>query len=309
MFAIPGRRAVLLSALSLMLGAAQAEAPRVKKVLFFTKSSGYEHSVIKETDGQPSFAARVLTELGPRHGIAFTFSKDGSKFTPEYLAQFDAFLFYTTGDLRQAGTDGHPPMTEAGKAALLAAIEGGKGFIGAHSASDTFHTVAPAGTTPAQGYRNHGAGADPYIRMLGGEFIMHGAQQSGRMRVVDQAFPGFAGAGASFDLTEEWYSLKEFAPDLHVLLVQDTAHMGDRDATGGNLSYVRPSYPSTWARRHGRGRVFYTAMGHREDVWTNPLFQNMLFGGIGWAVGNADADVRPNLATAAPGAAELPPAK
>ncbi|SFU53444.1 ThuA domain-containing protein [Pseudoduganella namucuonensis] len=308
MFAIPGRRAVLSSALSLMLGAAQAGTPP-KKVLFFSKSSGFEHSVVKEVDGQPSFAARVLAELGPRHGIAFTFSKDGGKFTPEYLAQFDAFLFYTTGDLTQAGTDGQPPMTAAGKAALLAAIEGGKGFVGAHSASDTFHTAAPAAAAAAPGYRDHGPLADPYIRMLGGEFIMHGSQQSGRMRVADRAFPGLAGLGDSFDLTEEWYSLKEFAPDMHVLLVQDTAHMGDRDATGGNLSYVRPSYPSTWARRHGRGRVFYTAMGHREDVWTNPLFQKLLFGGLAWAVGDAQADVSPNLAAAAPRAAELPPSK
>lgn len=312
MFALPTRPAILLCLLTLTLGAARADAPPAKKVLFFTKSSGYEHSAIKEVGGQPSFAARVLTELGPKQGIAFTLSKDGSKFTPAYLAQFDAFMFYTTGDLLVAGTDGHPPMTQAGKDALLAAIEGGKGFIGVHSASDTFH----AGETVSAGpkvtrknrYQSLGPLADPYTRMLGGEFIMHGAQQNGRMRVADAAFPGLAGRGESFDLVEEWYSLIDFAPDLHVLLVQDTAHMGDPDtAKGGNTSYLRPSYPSTWARRHGQGRVFYTAMGHREDVWTNPLFQQILFGGINWAVGKVDADVSPNLARTTPRAAEPPP--
>jgi type 1 glutamine amidotransferase len=55
--------------------------------------------------------------------------------------------------------------------------------------------------------------------------------------------------------------------------------------------------------------VFYTAMGHREDVWTNPLFQQILFGGIGWATGNLDADASPNLAAETPHAAELPLAK
>lgn len=310
MFALPGRRAILLSLLSLTLGAAQADALRAKKVLFFTKSSGYEHSVIKEAAGQPSFAARVLTELGPKYGIEFTLSKDGSKFTPAYLAQFDGFLFYTTGDLLVPGTDGNPPMTPAGKAALLAAVEGGKGFIGVHSASDTFHAPAtvsdPKALRPSR-YRNLGPLADPYTRMLGAEFVMHGSQQSGRMRVADPTFPGLTARGTGFDLVEEWYSMADFSPDMHVLLVQDTAHMGDPDTSGGNSSYLRPSYPSTWARRHGQGRVFYTAMGHREDVWANPLFQQVLFGGLSWAIGNLDTDVSPNLSIAAPRAAEPPP--
>ncbi len=314
MFALPGRRAVscsiLFSMLSLAIGAAHADAPRQKKVLFFTKSSGYEHSVIKETNGQPSHAAKILNELGPKYGIAFTMSKDGSKFTPAYLAQFDAVFFYTTGNLLEKGTDGHPAITPAGKAALLAAIDGGVGFIGAHSASDTFHanetTTTDEKTARAARYRTLGANADPYTRMIGGEFIVHGAQQKGRMTVVDQAFPGLTDKGASFELMEEWYSLKEFAPDMHVLLVQDTAHMGDPDKSGGNSSYVRAPYPSTWARMQGKGRVFYTAMGHREDTWTNPVFQQILFGGISWAVGTTPAAIPPNLGSAAPGANALP---
>ena len=308
MFALPARRAVLLTLLTLSMGTAHASEAANKKVLFFTKSAGFEHSVIKEADGKPSFAARVLTELGPQHGITFTMSKDSSKFTPAYLAQFDAIMFYTTGDLLAAGTDGQPPMTAAGKEALLAAVAAGKGFIGVHSASDTFHAGEPHGSKPAPGsrYRHLGPQADPYTRMLGGEFIVHGSQQSGRMRVADPAFPGMAIPGGSFDLVEEWYSLTDFAPDMHVLLVQDTAHMGDPNTGGGNSSYLRPPFPSTWARMHGQGRVFYTAMGHREDVWTNPVFQKILFGGIGWAAGKLAADVRPNLAAAAPGAMALP---
>src|SRR4051794_1467800 len=78
---------------------------KTKKVLFFSKSSGFEHSMIKCKDGQPSPAETILAELGPKHGIEFTFSKDGSLFTPEYLAQFDAYFFYTTGDLTTPGTD------------------------------------------------------------------------------------------------------------------------------------------------------------------------------------------------------------
>jgi type 1 glutamine amidotransferase len=134
--------------------------------------------------------------------------------------------------------------------------------------------------------------------MLGGEFIHHNAQQKATMRVVDPKFPGFKDSGESFAWNEEWYSLKEFASDLHVILVQDTAGMQGPD-------YQRPPYPATWARMHGQGRVFYTSMGHREDVWTNPLYQEMLMGGIAWAVRNADADIPPNIAQVAPHCMEL----
>jgi type 1 glutamine amidotransferase len=58
---------------------------------------------------------------------------------------------------------------------------------------------------------------------------------------------------------------------------------------------------------HGQGRVFYTSMGHREDVWTSERYHNILFGGIAWAVRNVDADVTPNIEKVTPGYAQLPP--
>src|SRR5580698_6849332 len=102
----------VIAVLSLVLVLAASAAP--KKILFFTKSSGYEHSVISWKNGQPSFAEKVLLDLGQKNGWEFTFSKDGSKFSPEYLNQFDAVFFYTTGDLCTEGTDQQPPMTPAG---------------------------------------------------------------------------------------------------------------------------------------------------------------------------------------------------
>lgn len=277
-----------------------AEPAARKKVLFFTKSAGFEHSVIKRNNGAPSFAEQILTEVGPRHGLEFTFSKDGSLFTPAYLDGFDAIFFYTTGDLGVAGNDGQPPISAAGKEALLNAIAQGKGFVGSHCATDTYHTGELGGHEDVSArYQNYGPKADPYIRMLGGEFIKHGAQQSAKLHLVDPAFPGAEGLDG-WNLHEEWYSLKEFAPDLHVILVQETAGME-------GPVYRRAPYPSTWARQHGKGRVFYTALGHREDVWLNPKFQNLLFGGLRWAAGAVEAAVSPNLKEAAPGAAEIPP--
>jgi type 1 glutamine amidotransferase len=104
---------------------------------------------------------------------------------------------------------------------------------------------------------------------------------------------------SDFRIKEEWYTLKNFQPDLHVLLVQETAGMTGED-------YQRPNYPATWARMHGKGRVFYTSLGHRDDVWANPIFLNLLVGAASWAFGLADADLTPNLAKAAPQGTQLP---
>ena len=277
-----------------LVAAAVTAAAAPKKILFFTKSSGFEHSVISWKDGQPGYAEKVLLELGQKNGWEFTFSKDGSKFSPEYLGQFDAVFFYTTGDLCSEGTDKNPPMSAAGKQALFDYVRAGKGFIGTHAATDTFHTDNESKKGPDR-YVNHGAKADPYARFIGGEFIIHGAQQVATNAVIDPKFPGFENVGDSFAFTEEWYSLKDFSPDIHVLTVIDAPHMK-------GPMYQRPAYPSTWARNEGNGRVFYTAMGHREDVWTNPTFQQILVGGIKWALGEIKADVAPNLKTVAPGA-------
>ncbi len=308
---------IIPTGLFLALAALATAAPD-KKILFFTKCSNYEHSIVHERAGQPSFGAQVLAELGPKHGIVFTFSKDGSKFTPEYLAQFDAFFFYTSGDLLSPGKDGNPPMTPAGKQALLDAVKGGKGFIGTHSAADTFHTGETAATDTNQPrtwrYRNLGDKADPYTQMVGGELIVHGTQQIGRVIVTDNKFPGFENRGASFERLEEWYSMTNFAPDMHVLLVQDTSAMRDPNANGKDwppagwdTPYKRPPYPSTWAHLYGKGRVFYTSIGHREDTWMSAQFQEILVGGIDWALGRVEADITPNLAQVAPRASELPP--
>lgn len=289
-----------LACIGLMFSVGQA-APAAKKarILFFTKSSGFEHSVISWKQGQPSHAEKVLLDLGAKQGWEFEFSKDGSKFGKDYLAQFDAVFFYTTGNLLEPGTDGQPPMTAEGKEALFDFVRSGKGFVGTHSASDTFHTDNESKKGPER-YLNHGANADSYVRFIGAEFIKHGSQQIAKNTVTNPKFPGFEKVGADYSLHEEWYSLKDFSPDIHVLSVMDAPAMkGDE--------YKRPPFPSTWARKEGAGRVWYTAMGHREDIWTNPLFQDILIGGVRWALGEVQADVAPNLKETAPEAGTNPP--
>jgi type 1 glutamine amidotransferase len=279
--------------------AAQRRRRRAGKaalVMMYTRSQGYEHSVVKRgPNNELSLAERIMTDLGKKHGFEVNCTKDGREFTPGNIDKYDAFIFETTGDLTREGGDHQPPITPEGKAALLNAVANGKGFVGSHCASDTFHS-------PGKHEENQkGDKIDPYIRMLGGEFIVHGAQQKARMHVVDEGFPGAKGLH-DFELLEEWYALKNFAPDLHVVLVQVTEGMK-------GPMYARADFPATWARKAGKGRVFYTSMGHREDVWESQHFQDLLLGGLSWALGQVDADVTPNIAKVTPLASELTTAK
>lgn len=261
-----------------------------KRLLFFTKSSGFQHSVIAREGNSPSYADRIMLGLAQEYGFEVENSKDGSVFDGD-LDKYDAIFFMTTGDLTQVGTDGHPAMSPKGKERLLEAIAKGKGFMGCHCASDTFHSAGPANENQEK--------PDPYIAMLGGEFIRHGRQQEASMLISSPKFPGLEKVSEEFKLNEEWYSLKNFAPDMHVILVTETKGMVDAD-------YDRPKYPGTWARKHGEGRVFYTSMGHREDVWSNDIFKNLIIGAFRWATKVVDADLTPNLKEVTPGATTMP---
>ena len=293
---------LLLGLAVLSLGFLSASAAPLH-VLYFTKSSGYEHSVIKRTDGKPSYSENVLAALGQKHdvNIDFTFSKDGSLFSPEYLAKFDVVMFFTSGDLLSEGTDKQPALTAAGKQALLDAVAGGKGFVALHAGTDTFHTgESGGGNNPIRfpRFKNYGDASDPYIKLIGGEFIKHGPQQVAKATVADPKFPGFGDLGGVINVQEEWYTLKDFAANDHVLLVMQTEGMKGTD-------YVRPPYPLAWAREYGKGRVASNAMGHREDVWDSAAYQSMLVGMLKWAGGVVQADVTPTLDKVTPGHATL----
>jgi uncharacterized protein len=282
------RRELLLTAGAAVVGMSAfpfgwaAAAETKKKVLYFTRSAGFEHPPVIRKGDQLSASEKLLSQWGPEAGFEVVCSQDGAIFDGD-LDQYDAFIFYTSGDLTgkskkpQAGE----PMSPEGKKRLLAAIAAGKGFVGIHSATDTFRS----------------AGIDPYIAMVGGEFVTHGAQQKAPMKIVDPKFPGMSGLGNEFSIHDEWYAQQKFPKDLHVILVQETAGMkGD--------CYKRPPFPATWARMQGKGRVFYTSMGH-DHIWTDPTFRQVLLGGIAWALKDVDADVTPNLAQVAPGANTL----
>ncbi len=107
------------------LGLAAALAP--KKLLFYCRSAGFEHSVVKRNNGAPSYAERIMVELGAKYGFDVTCTKDGRIFDKDYEA-FDGFFFYTTEDLTKDGGDKEPPMSAQGKKNFLDAITQGKGL-------------------------------------------------------------------------------------------------------------------------------------------------------------------------------------
>jgi type 1 glutamine amidotransferase len=250
---------------------------KTQTALYFTRTVGFEHSVVCRNGGLMSWSEMMLSEMGERVGLDVECTKDGRVFEGD-LDPYDCFVFYTLGDLtRQDKRYGTPPMSPEGKQRLLEAIASGKPLVGFHAAADTFY----------------GDGVDPYVEMIGAEFCGHGLEQEAGMLVRSPDFPGLEGLPASFRLFEEWYVFKKISRDMHVILALETAGMK------GNV-YDRPPLPATWARMYGKGRVFYTSLGHREDLWGNPIFQQIAYAGLAWAMGNVDADVTPNFDEATP---------
>jgi uncharacterized protein len=153
-------------------------------------------------------------------------------------------------------TTGTLPMTPVDKRALVAFVHRGGGLVGFHSATDTFHHW------PA------------YIKMMGAEFSHHPSPSTQRVAVIDRATPMTRALPKSFRIHEEFYV---FSHDplsrLHVLARLD------------GLVH----HPLVWCRRAERGRVFYDALGHFTQTWSNPLQIAMATGGIAWAVGLVSA--------------------
>jgi len=279
----------VLAASTFPLNWVAAAQKKKQKILYFTRSAGFEHEAVKVKDGKPSISDRILTELGQRYGFEVVCTKDGRVFDGD-LDQYDCIAFYTSGVLTEPNKAQTPPMTPEGKEKLLKAIADGKGFVGFHAATDSFHSKGPRDENQTE--------VDPYIAIIGGEFIVHGDQQESTIRAVSPEFPGVRDFGKIQKLKEEWYTLKNFARDLHVILVEDNEGMeGD--------CYQRPPFPATWARMHGKGRVFYTSFGHRDDIWTNARVQGIIAGGLAWAMGNITVDVTPNIDKVTPKASQL----
>ena len=265
-------RVGMAAAMAAAFGAMEAGAVNV---LLLTKSSGFEHSAIARENDEPSLVERIAAELAEEHEVGLTATKDASLINADNLANYDVVIFYTSGNLLQEGSDGHPPMTEEGKEEFLEWIENGGGFIGIHSASDTFR----------------GGDPDPYIEMLGGEFTWHGPQFEGTVRVTDGDHPAMGAIPTEWDVWDEWYVHTHLNTDNIRLL----AVMEAPENIQENHSEHEQEVPVIWCRSYGDGRVFYNAMGHAHDVWEDEIFQQHLLDTVAWAAGEGPLHAEPNF--------------
>lgn len=180
-----------------------------------------------------------------------------------------------------ANTTGDLPLPD--KEGFIAWIEAGHSFMAMHSGSDTLH------------------GFPGYINLLQGEFAGHGAQVPADLTAGDTSHPANAGIGANWNLVqEEMYHIKS-QDRAKVRALWFLRHDPNKVEEKGH-------FPVSWCRMAGKGRVFYTSLGHREDLWStseeikdrkNPVatseqYQAHILGGIKWALGLAEGSAEPN---------------
>lgn len=250
-------------------------------VLLLETSESFAHSPTVSADGELSLAARVLTEIVPE-GWTVTATKDASVINAETLKKYQLVVFYTQGDLTKPNKHDTPPMGPNGVTELIEWIKQGGGFIGFHSATDTFDTDGPE--------------VHPYIEMIGAEFAGHGKQFVGRILVVDPDHPTMKNMPSPWDLNEEWYLFRKFNKDaIRVLALMDPG-----EERGKQEMYNIPKYPIIWVRALDKGRIYSNALGHREDVWESPIFQQTVKDAMNWALGKGPAQAEPNFAAVVP---------
>jgi hypothetical protein len=219
------------------------------RVLVVTHTAGFRHDSIPAAEA-------ALRSIGSDSGLfqtefCRTADEVRARLTPAGLSSVDAVFFAnTTGNL------GIPDI-----AAFLAWIAGGKAFLGAHSASDTYHE------------------STEFLAMLGGEFTTHGSIVEAEVRVNDRSHPAVAHLGESFRITDEWYRFRPAGTGLSVLL-----SFARNPPDGVGTAGAAVDLPLAWQKPHGSGRVFYTALGHRSEVWDDARFRTHLREAIRWAL-------------------------
>jgi uncharacterized protein len=230
-------------------GLAQEAVPIAKRVLYMTHMAGFKHASVPVSE-------QVMKDLGAANGFEVVVTREMEALEADSLKRFDAVMFNTTGEL---------PATEAQKEALLAFVRSGKGFVGVHSATDTFYKWPE------------------YGEMIGGYFDGHPWHQEVAVVVEDRKHPSTAHLPETFTITDEIYQFKDWSRDgVHVLLRLDP---GKIDWSKKGIKRTDKDFALAWTRTFGKGRVFYTALGHREDVWNDERFQQHLLGGLRWALG------------------------
>jgi uncharacterized protein len=251
-----------------VLGAEGSKAPA--RILMVTQSKGFVHGSVKRKEAQalpPSETA--MTELGVSSGLfRVDCTQDCEKdFTKENLKNYDIVFFYTTGNL---------PIKEENLDYFFNdwLKQKGHGFIGAHSAADTYHNYKP------------------YWDMIGGTFNGHpwGAGETVTVTVNDKTHPASKPWGDEFKIKDEIYRFKNWQPEkVHVLMSLNLAQSPKKDLKDGPYHV-----PILWVKDYGDGKVMHMSLGHNEAVWNNETYRASLLGGIKWILGQEPGNATPN---------------
>lgn len=224
-------------------------------VLIFSGTTGYRHESIPA-------GVDAVRRLAADRGLAVEASEDPSVFGPERLARFSIVVFLS------ATTDPKDPDSEwlsgSRRDALQQFVRGGGGVLAVHAAADS-HYHWPW-----------------YGKLVGGRFERHPeGTPRGTVSVVDPAHPANRGLPATAERSDEWYYLDDFDPTSAVLVTLDPQSIGESD--------VNPN-PVAWAREVEGGRVFYTAMGHTAESYSDPYFLAQLGSGLHWLLAPTEGE-------------------
>ena len=250
-------RCAVISLFACLTGHLVAESP-ASKVLIYTRNhvthgKGFVHDNI-------AVSVAAVKELCADKGIAADSSDDPAVFTEENLKQYRAVVFSNSNN--EAFAD--PAQSKA----FTAYVENGGGFVGIHSASGSER-------------------ANPdFKRILGGTFKWHTPNQMFKVLVADAKHPSTAPLPAEWTWKDEGY-LCDLVPGLHVLLEMDTASVATPPREKWGMKFEGNRFPLAWCHQVGKGRSFYTALGHDKECYADPLFRKHVQGGILWVLGMA----------------------
>jgi len=233
----------ILTTLIFAISVGSIHAKDKYRVLVFSKTVGYRHASI--TNG-----IAAIRELGSQHGFAVEVTEDSNAFTTTNLARFKAVVFLSTiGDVF------NPEQEHAFENYL----QGGGGLVGIHAA--IFGSLAFEGDWAWYG------------NVIGCAFTNHSAIVPAMVKIEDTKHPSTAGIPTKWRRTDEWYSYTGTPRgSAHVLCTVD-----ESTYQGGT---VGSDHPISWWRPVGKGRMWFTAMGHTESSFSEPLFRQHLLGGI-----------------------------
>ncbi|HLX65124.1 MAG TPA: ThuA domain-containing protein, partial [Planctomycetota bacterium] len=190
------------------------------------------------------------------------------KLSPDALKNYDGVIFLNTS--------GELPLPD--RQAFIDWLKSGKSFVGIHSAADTLH------------------GFKPYVEMLGAEADGTPWNEKLTVLVQDRKHPASGPFDRKFEIAEEFLQFKNWKrDDLHTLMALDpsnderpkkSAQPGEPEKSVFERgSRADKDYAVAWVKEFGKGRVFYTSLGQSEDVWRDDNFQQHVFAGIRWALG------------------------